>query len=136
MLVCHRTAGALFDAFPNDQGLAPIAITPHNPSRTFTWNLEKQICLVVRANQHGTWALDHEYAGHDKGQESSRGRSEFARKATPVVWAPTLDEALPRKDDAARAPHRSIGQFLAVAFSLAIAGFSIYILGRTLSGVS
>jgi glycosyltransferase 2 family protein len=80
--------------------------------------------------------LDHEYAGREKGQESSRGRSEFARKATPVVWSPALEEALPRKDDAAQTPHRSIGQFLAVAFSLAIAGFSIYILGRTVSGVS
>src|ERR1700730_9431888 len=88
------------------------------------------------ANQHGTWSLDHEYAGHDKGQESSRGRSEFARKANPVVWSPALEEALPRKDDPAQTTHRSIGQFLAVAFSLAIAGFSIYILGRPVSGVS
>jgi glycosyltransferase 2 family protein len=95
--------------------------------------LANKFALAVRANQHGTWALDHEHAGHNKGQESSR--SEFARKATPVVWSP-LEEALPREDDAAQAPHRSIGQFLAVAFSLAIAGFSIYILGRTLSGVS
>jgi uncharacterized membrane protein YbhN (UPF0104 family) len=88
------------------------------------------------ANQRGTWALDHDYAGHDKGQESSRGRSEFARKANPVVWSPAREEALPRKDGPAQTPHRSIGQFLAVAFSLAIAGFSIYILGRTVSGVS
>jgi glycosyltransferase 2 family protein len=80
--------------------------------------------------------LDHEYAGRNKGQDSSRGPSEFARKAHPVVWLPSRREAPPGMDQSGRLPAGSIGQLLAVIFSLAIAGFSIYVLGRVLSGVS
>jgi glycosyltransferase 2 family protein len=67
-------------------------------------------------------------------QDSSSGLSGFARKAKPVAWASAQDGAQLKLDHAAR--HRSIGQMLAIAFSLAIAAFSIYILGRAVSAVS
>jgi glycosyltransferase 2 family protein len=86
-------------------------------------------------NQHGKAALDHEYAGQDRKQESDRELSEFARQAKPVVLPLARDESWPRKDDSVRPRGISIGPLLAVAFSLAIAGFSIYILGHVLAGV-
>jgi glycosyltransferase 2 family protein len=79
--------------------------------------------------------LDQEYAGQDRKRESGRELSEFARKAKPVAWPLARDESWPRKDDSARPRRGSIGPLLAVAFSLAIAGFSIYILGHVLAGV-
>jgi glycosyltransferase 2 family protein len=80
--------------------------------------------------------LDQEYAGHNEGQESNRRLSEFARKVNPDVWPPAREEALPRKDDKVRPLRSSIGQLVAVAFSLAIAGFSLLILVHAISGVS
>jgi glycosyltransferase 2 family protein len=80
--------------------------------------------------------LDQEYAGHNEGQESNRSLSEFARKINPDVSPPAREEALPRKDDKVRALRSSIGQLVAVAFSLAIAGFSLLILVHAISGVS
>jgi glycosyltransferase 2 family protein len=79
--------------------------------------------------------LDQEYAGQDRKQESGRELSEFARQAKPVVLPLARDESWPRKDDSVRPRGISIGPLLAVAFSLAIAGFSIYILGHVLAGV-
>ncbi len=64
------------------------------------------------------------------------GLSKFARKAKPVAWPNSREQSPPRKDDPARPRSGSIGQLLAVAFSLGIAGFSIYILGHVLSGIS
>jgi glycosyltransferase 2 family protein len=80
--------------------------------------------------------LDQEYADQDTGQESGRGLGEFARKANPVVRPLAQDESSLRKDYPVRPRLGSVGQLLAVAFSLAIAGFSIYILGHVLAGIS
>lgn len=80
--------------------------------------------------------MDHEYAGYNERHESGRGRSEFARKANPVVW-PSAQEEATRGISGRPAPRfGSIGQWLAVTFSLAIAGFSFFVLARALSGVS
>ncbi len=80
--------------------------------------------------------MDQEYAGHNEGQESNRGLSEFARKANPVVWPPERELALPPKDETARPARISIGQLVAIGFSLAIAGFSLLILVHVISGIS
>jgi uncharacterized membrane protein YbhN (UPF0104 family) len=80
--------------------------------------------------------LDREYAGRNKGQDSSRGPGEFARKAHPVVWPPAHEQPLTLKDDSARPRGISIGQLLAIGFSLAIAGFSLLILVHVISGIS
>src|SRR5262249_13152684 len=57
---------------PKLQGLAPMAITPHKPFRTFTGRSGRHICLLApRAARERV--LDHEYAGRNKGQDSSRG---------------------------------------------------------------
>ncbi|MFZ0508150.1 MAG: lysylphosphatidylglycerol synthase domain-containing protein [Methylocella sp.] len=50
--------------------------------------------------------------------------------------APTQDGAQIHEDHAARARRGSIWQMLAIALSLAIAAFSIYVLGRAISAVS
>jgi uncharacterized membrane protein YbhN (UPF0104 family) len=80
--------------------------------------------------------LDQEYAGHDTGQDSARGLSKFARKAKPVASPNSREQSPQGKDHPARPRFGSIGQLLAIAFSLGIAGFSIYILGHVLSGIS
>ncbi len=69
-------------------------------------------------------------------QKSARGLSGFARKAKPVMQISTQDGAQLREDHAARARRSSIWQLLAIALSLAIAAFSLYVLGRTVSAVS
>ncbi len=80
--------------------------------------------------------MDQEYAGHDTGQDSARGLSKFARKAKPVASPNSREQSPQGKDHPARPRYGSIGQLLAIAFSLGIAGFSIYILGHVLSGIS
>jgi uncharacterized membrane protein YbhN (UPF0104 family) len=80
-------------------------------------------------------ALDQWIAGHHMEQEPTDGLGAFARKAKPVAWVASQDGAQLQK---VRAPliHRlPIGHMLAIAFSLAVASFSIYILGRTFSAV-
>ncbi|MDQ6703123.1 MAG: UPF0104 family protein, partial [Pseudomonadota bacterium] len=62
--------------------------------------------------------------------------SGFAREAKPVARTPTQDGAQIHEDHAARARRASIWQMLAIALSLAIAAFSIYVLGRAVSAVS
>ena len=69
-------------------------------------------------------------------QESASGLSGFAREAKPVARTPTQDGAQFHEDYAARARRASIWQMLAIALSLAIAAFSIYVLGRAVSAVS
>jgi len=69
-------------------------------------------------------------------QESASGLSGFAREAKPVARTPTQDGAQIHEDYAARARRASIWQMLAIALSLAIAAFSIYVLGRAVSAVS
>ncbi|MGB6324795.1 MAG: lysylphosphatidylglycerol synthase domain-containing protein [Methylocella sp.] len=64
---------------------------------------------------------------HDMEQESASGLSGSA---------PTQDGAQIHEDHAARARRGSIWQMLAIALSLAIAAFSIYVLGRAISAVS
>ena len=62
--------------------------------------------------------------------------SGFTRKAQPVALVSVQHDAHVHQDHAARARRRSIGQILAAVFSLAIAAFSIYVLGRAVSAVS
>ncbi|MGH6846485.1 MAG: lysylphosphatidylglycerol synthase domain-containing protein [Methylocella sp.] len=69
-------------------------------------------------------------------QESASGLSGLAGKAEPVAQTPTPDGAQIHKDHLARARRASIWQMLAIALSLAIAAFSIYVLGRAVSAVS
>ena len=69
-------------------------------------------------------------------QKSARGLSGFARKAKPVTQISTQDGAQIHEDHAARARRGSIWQMLAIAFSLAIAACSVYVLGRAVSAVS
>jgi glycosyltransferase 2 family protein len=69
-------------------------------------------------------------------QKSARGLSGFARKAKPVTQISTQDGAQIHEDHAARARRGSIWQMLAIALSLAIAAFSVYVLGRAVSAVS
>jgi uncharacterized membrane protein YbhN (UPF0104 family) len=69
-------------------------------------------------------------------QESASDLSGFARKAKPVTQISTQDGAQIHEDHAARARRGSIWQMLAIALSLAIAAFSVYVLGRAISAVS
>ena len=72
---------------------------------------------------------------HDMEQESASGLSGLAGKAEPVARTPTPDGAQIDEDNA-RARRGSIWQMLAIALSLAIAVFSIYVLGHAVSAVS
>jgi uncharacterized membrane protein YbhN (UPF0104 family) len=69
-------------------------------------------------------------------QESASGLSGLAGNAEPVARTPTPDGAQIHEDRAARTRRASIWQMLAIALSLAIAAFSIYVLGRAVSAVS
>jgi uncharacterized membrane protein YbhN (UPF0104 family) len=69
-------------------------------------------------------------------QKSGNGLGMFARKAKPVAWASDRDGAQTGKNNAARIGRRTYGQMIAIALSLAIASFAIYVLGRTFSAVS
>ncbi|MGH6811244.1 MAG: lysylphosphatidylglycerol synthase domain-containing protein [Methylocella sp.] len=73
---------------------------------------------------------------HDMEQEAGSGVSGIADKAKPVARTPTQDGAQIHEDLAARARRGSIWQMLAIALSLVIAAFSIYVLGRAVSAVS
>jgi glycosyltransferase 2 family protein len=64
------------------------------------------------------------------------GLSGLARKAKLVTPTPGHDDAHMHHDHARKARHRSIGGILAALFSIVIAAFSIYILGRTVSAVN
>jgi uncharacterized membrane protein YbhN (UPF0104 family) len=69
-------------------------------------------------------------------QESARGLSGFARKVKPLTQISAQDGAQIHEDHAARARRGSIWQMLAITLSLAIAAFSVYVLGRAVSAVS
>ncbi len=68
--------------------------------------------------------------------EAGSDLSGFAREDKPVARAPAPDGAQIHADDAARARRGSIWQMIAIALSLSIAAFSIYVLGRAVSEVS
>ena len=71
-------------------------------------------------------------------QAPGSGLSGFARKARLVTHPPAQSDAHVHVgiDHKKHARRRSIGEILAAVFSLVIAAFSIYILGRTVSAVS
>jgi uncharacterized membrane protein YbhN (UPF0104 family) len=69
--------------------------------------------------------LDQRYVRDDIEQESANGLNGFAHDGAPI-----------HEDHAARLRRGSIWQMFAIALSLAIAAFSIYILGRAVSAVS
>lgn len=69
-------------------------------------------------------------------KESGTGLNGFTRKASPVALTSPQHDAHVHRKQAARARRRSIGQMLAAVFSLGIAVFSIYVLGRAVSAVS
>jgi uncharacterized membrane protein YbhN (UPF0104 family) len=69
-------------------------------------------------------------------QGAGRGLSGFACEDKPRARAPTQDSAQIHENYAARARRGSIWQMLAIALSLAIAAFSIYVLGHAVSAVS
>ncbi|HEY8006408.1 MAG TPA: lysylphosphatidylglycerol synthase domain-containing protein [Methylocella sp.] len=80
--------------------------------------------------------MDQRYVRHDEEQEPGGDLSGFTRRAKPVALVSVQHDAHVQQDHAARARRRSIGQILAAVFSLAIAAFSIYVLGRAVSAVS
>ncbi len=80
--------------------------------------------------------MDQGYVRHDNEREPGDGLSGFTRKAKPVALVSVQHDAHVQQDHAARARRRSIAQILAAVFSLAIAAFSIYVLGRAVSAVS
>ncbi|PNE12523.1 MAG: hypothetical protein CR217_03095 [Beijerinckiaceae bacterium] len=69
-------------------------------------------------------------------QESASGLSGLAHEAKPAAQTPTQDGAQIHESHAARVRRGSIWQLLAIALSLAIAAFSIYVLGRVVSAIS
>jgi uncharacterized membrane protein YbhN (UPF0104 family) len=69
--------------------------------------------------------LDQRYVRDDIEQESANGLNGFAHDGAPI-----------HEDHAARLRRGSIWQMFAIALSLAIAAFSIYVLGRAVSAVS
>jgi uncharacterized membrane protein YbhN (UPF0104 family) len=80
--------------------------------------------------------LDQRYVRHELEQDSASGLSGLAGNSEPVARTPTPDGAQISEDLLARARRGSIWQMLAIALSLAIAVFSIYVLGRAVSAVS
>jgi glycosyltransferase 2 family protein len=69
-------------------------------------------------------------------QESGSRLGAFARKMKLLGWGSAPGGQYSQKERLARERRRTIGQLLAIAFSLAIAAGSIYLLGRAFSGVS
>lgn len=69
-------------------------------------------------------------------QAPGSGLSGFARKAKLVTRPPAQSDAHLGIDHKKHARRRSIGGILAALFSVVIAAFSIYILGRTVSAVN
>jgi uncharacterized membrane protein YbhN (UPF0104 family) len=92
--------------------------------------------LALGREKNKDEALDQRYVRPDMEQEAARGLSEFAREAKPAAHTPTQDGAQIHEDHATRVRRGSIWQLLAIALSLAIAAFSIYVLGRAISAVS
>jgi uncharacterized membrane protein YbhN (UPF0104 family) len=80
--------------------------------------------------------LDQRYVRHDTEQEPASGLSGFADDAEPVTPTSAQDGAQVDEDHLARVRRGSIWQLLAIALSLAIAVFSIYVLARVVSAVS
>lgn len=79
--------------------------------------------------------MDQRYLGHNWEQGAGSGLSGFLRENQQVARAPTQDGAQIHADHAARARRGSIWQILAIALSLAIAAFSIYVLVRAVSAI-
>jgi hypothetical protein len=83
-------------------------------------------------------ALDQPFM-HDDAEPEFRRSGGFrllGRKGAAVIRMPLRDDDNAGKEHAAMAPHHSIGAKIAAGVSLAIAIFSLYILGRTFSAVS
>ncbi|MCI0598222.1 MAG: UPF0104 family protein [Beijerinckiaceae bacterium] len=80
--------------------------------------------------------MDQDYAHHSKEQEASGGLNGSARKANPVAMSSTKADSLSWQGALPPVSRRTVGQSLAIGFSLAIAAFSLYILGRAISAVS
>jgi len=85
--------------------------------------------------QRGVNALEG-FADQDKREKPRGTPGEFARKANPVSWPPAEKGLQPAETHLDLARHRSVGQFVAIGLSLAIASFSIFILVRAFSAVS
>lgn len=68
-------------------------------------------------------------------QEPSKGAGPFGRKAKAVAQSSGQGGAMIKKDRPKRLLGLPVGHMLAIVFSLVVAGFSIYILGRTFSAV-
>jgi glycosyltransferase 2 family protein len=118
------------------RGVAPVAVAPHNPSG-LPASSRRQSDVKPPAHQKcKEWALDQGYVRHNSEQESDSGLRGFARKAKLVTLTSAQDGAQVPEDQVAGARRRPIGQILAAVFSLLIAAFSLYILGRAVSAVS
>jgi glycosyltransferase 2 family protein len=79
--------------------------------------------------------LDQRYLGQHWEQAAGSGLSGFLREDQQVACAPTQDGAQIDEGHAARPRRGSIWQILAIALSLAIAAFSIYVLVRAVSAI-
>jgi glycosyltransferase 2 family protein len=81
--------------------------------------------------------LDQEFLGHHSEQGPSGGLGPSARKAKLLVnHFSENGGAQLHRDLAAQGHHRTISQLVAVTLSLVIAAFSLYLLGRVVSGIS
>ncbi|HUB64095.1 MAG TPA: UPF0104 family protein [Methylocella sp.] len=78
--------------------------------------------------------MNQEYVRPNMENESGGGLSGIARRAKPIALI--ADDAQVIEDQGVQARRHPIGQILAAVFSLAIAIFSLYILGRAVSAVS
>jgi hypothetical protein len=78
--------------------------------------------------------LDQRYF-RDDARRGASGSRFFARKTVAIIATAAPDDANALKEHAAARRH-SIGKKVAAVFSIAIALFSIYVLGRTFSAVS
>ena len=90
--------------------------------------------MVAKYARTGT--LDQGFVRHKAEKGSGSGLRWFARKAKLVTLSSMPSEAYTGEDLSVPVRRRPIGQILAAVFSLAIAAFSIYILGRAVSSVS
>src|SRR5579875_52355 len=99
--------------------------------------------MLWAAGEHKDWVLDQRNVRHKNEHDSGGGLSGFTRKPKLIKLVSSRDREHGQqgsehvhKEPGGEVRQGSIGQILAALFSLAIAGFSIYVLIHVLSGVS
>lgn len=95
-------------------------------------------CAFREWDESKDQALDQRFIHNhvQPGSGGGGGLTDFFRKIAPLPGNAAVDDAHAHLEHTEMKRRRSIGKRLAAGFSIAIAAFSIYILGRTFSAVN